>query len=467
MYVSIIQFKDNTVNSRNRVLKNTFGLNTLYSGFSNFNKENPKTADTFIKSNNLDAVSFTSSARFVTKEFETKFTKQFFKRLLREGITDAYSDIIMIPQENIDFLKHTGALNKRSSIAIKELKKYKNNMFPIEKEIFYILENLSKKHPTLNLQELIKLKYSNAEQVLIKQQSNVLNKISLIIRKLPKVEYLKVRALINESFDKIFAPNPLPEERFGRKNFIYKLKTIEITDKSIKKKLTDTADKLPQSSDSINAFIVKYSQPYKLIYNPKTQSYIRIPRNSEELGMRLLTPSVGTDDHIHPQKAYLQEKRARENGDESAMNLSTLRVSILTTRRSNEEKSDIFIDDFIKIKGDYIITNIENHINRLIQITEKWFNHGRIQEASELTDYIQTLQSEFARRSKKVKIELGDFEDKISQIKERAAIIRKKQADKKLLKPQKADNYSKNSNDGTSEIFENRKVQKYIARYKQ
>ena len=69
----------------------------------------------------------------------------------------------------------------------------------------------------------------------------------MIIRKLPKNEYLQMRKLIQESFNKIFEPNPTPEERFGRKIFINKLKQINISDQNIRNKIIAVAEKLPQS----------------------------------------------------------------------------------------------------------------------------------------------------------------------------------------------------------------------------
>ncbi|MDE6138098.1 MAG: hypothetical protein K2F57_01345, partial [Candidatus Gastranaerophilales bacterium] len=99
----------------------------------------------------------------INNDFELRFTKRFFKKLLREGLPDSYSDIILIPREDYDSLKMSGDLNKKSSIAIKALKEYRDNMFPIEKEIFTMLETMSKKNPDLTLQELLQLKYPQAE----------------------------------------------------------------------------------------------------------------------------------------------------------------------------------------------------------------------------------------------------------------------------------------------------------------
>ncbi len=413
------------------------------------------------------SVNFLGGAAYISSEFETKFTKTFFKKLLREGISDAYSDIVLIPRENVDILKAQGDLNKKSSVAIKALKDYKNQMFPIEKEIFSILETLSKKHPDLTLQELLKLKYPKAEQILIKKQSNILNKINLMIRTLPRKEYIETRKVIQNSFDKIFEPDPIPEERFSRKIFLNELKNLKISNAKLKSKIIKTAKKLPQSSDSINAFIVKYSQPYKLRYQYETEEYIRITRDSEEIGLRLLEPSVGTDDHIHPQTAFRKESEARENGDKSVQDLSTLKVTILTTKRMNNLKTDTPIDKFITDTDINIPTYIQKQISDLTNIANKWTDLGRTQDAATLADYITVLKNEFDARSELVRINLEDFEAQIPRIKERAVKTEEKQTQKRLKKTGHADNSHKEHYiDKDGNIVENRKVQKHISRFK-
>ena len=77
--------------------------------------------------------------------------------LLCRRIPDAYTGKKMISQEDIDNLKNLGVFKKKSSIAMKWLKMYEECLFPIEKEIFYILKNLAKKHPDMNLQELLQM----------------------------------------------------------------------------------------------------------------------------------------------------------------------------------------------------------------------------------------------------------------------------------------------------------------------
>ena len=142
-------------------------------------------------------------------------------------------------------------------------------------------------------------------------------KVNRIVKVLPKNEFLEVRKLLQSSYNKMFIPEPLPENRFGRKDFIYGLRSISIADPKMKQKMLDVASLLPQSADSAHAFIVKYSQPYKIVHN-KNGEIVKVPRDSEEIGLRLLMPSVGTDDHIHPQKAFRAEEAARIVAEQQA-----------------------------------------------------------------------------------------------------------------------------------------------------
>lgn len=467
MIITKIQFGENQRIHTNNNFQTQHCTKLLY---------NTDSIDCFLKSPNNTSlkeietprknVSFLGGVAYISYEFEKKFPKSFFKKLLREGIPDAYSDIELIPREDIDIIKSQGILKIKSSSAIKILKEYRTNMFDIEKNVLSILETLSKKHPEFTLQELLQLKYPQAEKVLIKQQSNVLNKINMIIRKLPKNEYLQMRKLIQESFNKIFEPNPTPEERFGRKIFINKLKQINISDQNIRNKIIAVAEKLPQSSNSLSAFIVKYSQPYKLRYNYETQTYTRIPRDSEELGLRLLEPSVGTDDHIHPQTAFRKEHKARLNGDETAKDMSTFRVTILTSRRMNEAKTDTALDNFIKQQNNQPIKYIQNQIKKLISIAQKWSKNGRNRDAAQLSDYILVLKEEIERRSNLVKIDLGNFETEIPKIKVNAQITEEKHRIKRLKKSGHADNtHSEHYMERSGRILENRKVQKHSSRF--
>lgn len=384
------------------------------------------------KAQTLDSVTFQGHLAKAERIFENKFNKIFFRKIANEHLPCAYTGIEMISQKQFDELIQTKVLSGNSADVIKELKKFEKSLFPVENGIFNILKSLSEKYPEKNLQELLKLKYPIAEKKLIQQQANTLNRINMVIRDLPKEEFLKIREIVQESFDKIFAPNPNPQDRFKRKALLYKLKTQNLTNKKIQKQIIKLAEKLPNSETSVNSFIVKYSEPYRIRYENKNPK--QIPQTSEEIALRLLRPSLATEEHIYPQAMYRAEELAARNGDETAKNLSKLRVTILTSNYINEIKKDFLFDDFApKVKYN-IKENIQKHINKLIKIDKDWLNHGKIEDAALLTDYIMTLKEEFQRRSKIINIDIKDFEEKLPEIKDKIAKHIEKMENKKSKK---------------------------------
>lgn len=384
------------------------------------------------KAQTLDSVTFQGHLAKAERIFENKFNKIFFRKIANEHLPCAYTGIEMISKKQFDELIQTKVLTGNSADVIKELKKFEKSLFPVENGIFNILKSLSEKYPEKNLQELLKLKYPIAEKKLIQQQANTLNRINMVIRDLPKEEFLKIREIVQESFDKIFAPNPNPQDRFKRKALLYKLKTQNLTNKKIQKRIIKLAEKLPNSETSVNSFIVKYSEPYRIRYENKNPK--RIPQTSEEIALRLLRPSLATEEHIYPQAMYRAEELAARNGDETAKNLSKLRVTILTSNYINEIKKDFLFDDFApKVKYN-INENIQKHINKLIKIDKDWLNHGKIEDAALLTDYIMTLKEEFQRRSKIINIDIKDFEEKLPEIKDKIAKHIEKMENKKSKK---------------------------------
>lgn len=384
------------------------------------------------KAQTLDSVTFQGHLAKAERIFENKFNKIFFRKIANEHLPCAYTGIEMISQKQFDELIQTKVLSGNSADVIKELKKFEKSLFPVENGIFNILKSLSEKYPEKNLQELLKLKYPIAEKKLIQQQAKTLNRINMVIRDLPKEEFLKIREIVQESFDKIFAPNPNPQDRFKRKALLYKLKTQNLTNKKIQKQIIKLAEKLPNSETSVNSFIVKYSEPYRIRYENKNPK--KIPQTSEEIALRLLRPSLATEEHIYPQAMYRAEELAARNGDETAKNLSKLRVTILTSNYINEIKKDFLFDDFApKVKYN-INENIQKHINKLIKIDKDWLNHGKIEDAALLTDYIMTLKEEFQRRSKIINIDIKDFEEKLPEIKDKIAKHIEKMENKKSKK---------------------------------
>lgn len=448
---------------------------TAYNNAARFNfalQTGPIT-DVFNKTNPPINVSFIGGLTYISQSsFATKFPKTFFKKLAEEILPCAYTGIEMIPRSQYDALRESQVLNKRSALAIKFLKKFKKNFVGIEKDIFNILETEAKKHPNLKLQEILQLKYPSAEKTLITQQSNVLNKINLVARNLPKEDFLQVRKIVQTAFDKIFAQEPQPEERFRRKDFLFELKNLKIKTQKDKDKIIQIAEKLPSSTSSISAFIVKYSQPYKLKFD--NNNIIKTTRDSEELALRLLRPFLATDEHIYPQTLYNKEMEKKLSGNPNSI-INDNRVTILTCEFINGEKTDILLDNFIKSSEYNIPENIQKHIDRLIQIDNIWMKKGRIADAAKLADYITELKSEFERRSKFVRVDTSELDKILPDISAKYKEHMQKMKLKKQKKQTPTKSTKNNDNAANShgehytssdgKVMKNRKHQRHSSRF--
>ena len=464
MKITGVHFRENTTNTEKTTRVHTNPIMAFAQSLGNI-KLNTLERDTFVKQPTqqiTEDIAFTGQIKFTTNEFKKKFNKTFFKKLMREDIPDAYTGKSMIAQEEIDTLKSLGVFKKKSSIPMKYLKEYEDCMYPIEKEIYYILKNLAKKHPDMNLQELLQMKHKRAEEILIQQQTKILDKINMMIRVLPRGEYLQARKFINGAFDKILDPNPTPETRFSRKVFLHGLDDLKISDPKTKEKIMAVASKLPQSSNSINAFIVKYSHTTKIIdKNPfGKQEIVVIPRSPEEIALRLLDPSVQSDEHIWPQAEFRKLEEQIQKGEIKREDANTLRVSILTSKHINNLKSDTLIDDFITEVPEYDIPkNIQTHMDKLIEVMDKWARAGKYEDAALLGEYIKVLENEFILRSNTIRVNVGDLDPKIAELQQKAEEALQKRIEKKQRRAANAsNNHGEVNYDKHGNTLENRKI---------
>ncbi len=438
-------------------------VNTHKSKTINFNKTAEAATQFPLHHKN---VYFQGYVVFNNNEFETTYTKNFFKKILNEGVPCAYTGVDLISQKDISTALNSNFFNKKASVVIPYLKKYKDQMFDVERQVFTILEKEAKKNPDLNLQELLRKKYKPAEKVLINQQSAILNKINFISRGLNHKDYLIVRNFINKSFDKIFEPNEIPERRFKRQEFIGRLSGMKLGNAKIHKRMLEEAEKLPQSSTSVQAFIVKYSQLYKFKCIGY-QTYQKVTRNSEEIALRLIKPSFATDDHIYPQERYKMEEIARQNGDEEAFKLSDLKVTILTSDYINRMKGNILVDDFIQQCPFDVKTNVQKHVDRLIEICKKWENEEKIDDAQKLANYIILLKEEFQRRSNIIDINIEEIEKGLSVLRSKhQKYNRGKKVHTRIKSCGRANNsHSEVYIDNNNHQMENRKLHKHSSRF--
>ncbi len=126
---------------------------------------------------------------------------------------------------------------------------------------------------------------------------------------------------------------------FSRKAFIYDLaKIIEyLPDKKLKKKMLETAEKLPTSRENVSAYVMKYvSEP------------------SEKIIYRLLWPSMASIEHIYPRSC---------GGVDDISNFGGA-----CTRENSDRKSLDFIEQ-IKLKPNTKY-NCQKYVDRLIELVK-------------------------------------------------------------------------------------------------
>lgn len=174
-------------------------------------------------------------------------------------------------------------LGGSSAKAVNALSEFEENMQPTEKACFQLIKERAKKTPNVSLAEVLASAKNEYLDELKKDEFRVLDKLDETAKQLSKSSAKKVKD-ITLAARKIIATQG-PTESFKRKTMldtIYGLKR-QIPEKGAVDNLVKIAQELPTSSDNVNAFMVKYSK-----------------RDSVEIGQRLLSPSLGTFEHIKP-----------------------------------------------------------------------------------------------------------------------------------------------------------------------
>lgn len=225
--------------------------------------------DAFEKQNNITFLSNTSAGNSLKK------LKQ---------MNCAYFDVEMILGCDFNSIEKLIDNCETSSEYLKVLSNYsKKNMLSVEKKIYRYFVKALKSNPDKSLQELLKDRYNDAITKLKLEEFKVLNKIDRISLKLSSETALKVHEKTT-FFRQIILENK-QGNTFKRKmllNFLDEIVPKE-NEQEVFEKLKDSAIKLPTSSLSENAFVVKYSE-----------------RGSEEIAKRILRASIATVEHIKP-----------------------------------------------------------------------------------------------------------------------------------------------------------------------
>lgn len=243
--------------------------------YSTVLKQQPK-YDTFSLSNKTAALNFTGKQEQVSREPLTKLYKEHLNCLCcgRE----------MIDPKVISEMEEKHVFRCSTAEAIEILQPYEHNMHTVEKGVFNLLKKQAEINPEKTIKEhILELKKTH-ELPLIQKQVGIFKLIDKYAEKIKPELHKEIRAYLLESFETI----KKGDNNFSRIRFINKLDSIlqNYPNTANKEKLIRLAAKLPTAYDDVDAFIVKYA-------NPKYKS--------EQIAIRLLSYSMATIEHIHPQ----------------------------------------------------------------------------------------------------------------------------------------------------------------------
>lgn len=240
---------------------------------------------------------------------------------------DTYTELIENP-----------LLSSNASVVIPILEPFEKIMYPVERQVFNMLKNLSIKYPDRNFQQLLMMKKDVHELALVRIQSIIFNKISFYRRILPEKEARWLRSLMIKTNDIIF--DPAPKKPFSRRIFITKIKRIvkDIHNKKMKHEIIEIARRLPRSSDEVCAFVVKNAR-----------------KRPEIIALNLIHPAVGTFEHLQPKSL---------KGLNNSLNFA-LECSYCNNSRHHYPLS-VQIEE-----NPYMPQNAQIHIDKLISLCKK------------------------------------------------------------------------------------------------
>lgn len=232
--------------------------------------------DTFCRSDKIAAPAFTAKQEQISRDPLTK--------LYKEHLTCICCGRTMIDPKVIEDMRENHVFRCPTKDAIKILEKYENNMHTVEKSVFNLLKEQNNLYPDRSIQQhLIELKKTH-EIKLIQKQVGIFKLIDKYAEKIKPELHDEIRTYLLDSFNTIKENG----SDFSRIKFIKGLESIlqNYPNTANKEKLIRIAGKLPTAYDDIDAFIVKYSKP---------------KYTSENIAIRLLSYSMATIEHIHPQ----------------------------------------------------------------------------------------------------------------------------------------------------------------------
>ena len=356
---------------------------------------NPLKSDTFEHTQSVANISFTSVDNSIVG------------KAIRElgDVPCPYCGTRVINGKEISHFNEK-TLGGASKNAVDMLKPFEDRMHPVEKQVFKIVEELSKKEPKKNVRELLDTVRPQHLEKVKKQEIDILGKLSKYGSKnvQNKDDSNKLNNLINESVSIIEKQDE--NYIFRRRKFMEKLDkiTVKMQDQEAAANIKQIAEELPKAQENISTFIVKYTQK-----DPKT----KIEKTPYQIGIALVEPSVGSLEHIVPR--HPQDKS--KGGENKYSNY------IYASREWNTKRQNMPLDQWVTKNPE-----IKKHMQQYIDVVIDKINKG---EAMKRCRVYPVLVAETLEKESKGLIKLDTSKLKLSKAqiaKEKARIEQEEQA---------------------------------------
>ena len=297
-----------------------------------------KNKDTFEKGKTEKTTA--SSAQETQKSGKSQSKGAVLKKL--DNITCPYSGIKMISSEKYAEIEAELAECKNYHEMLNVIGRYQNRMQPHEKKIYHMFREYEKTHKKGSLRGCLKGLRHDSFIRLKNEECRILSDIDKTAIKFndPELE-LEIRKITNKATTLITEDNS--NGVFKRTKLlegIYEL-TKDNENQDVVQEIWKKANKLPKSTTSVDAFVVKYASNYDEIYIAK----------------RLLYPSTASVEHIRPFKPNPPD---RSPGDSELTNFIT------AARDWNSARGGKPLDEFIK-KHPKIPKYSQRYINDIIR----------------------------------------------------------------------------------------------------
>ena len=270
--------------------------------------------------------------------------------------------------------KYTSKVFETPAIsALKSLKPLSKDFRATEKTVYNLLKRSANKHPYEDLNTLLNRRYYYHLNRLESNQLKILSKAVNAGNNLSDESKIELNKVLLNARNILFQESKNERQKRSRiiKGFVELSK--QIPEKDIVEKMIKILKTLPNSTNDVDSYVVKYSQ-----------------RGNREIGQRLISPSLPSLDHI---------KVASKSGENEFYNL------LVTCQKCNFERSNTPYSEWIKIHPE-IPKHVQKNIDRII----KEINSGKLKN---FDNYPKEIQKTLYKESKgKIKLDISSLETK-------------------------------------------------------